>query len=182
MTGLHRPHRRDNFPFYPGTRNPRSPSRSGTTAKAAVLHPTGILTAVSNDPLAPGWFQGSGPNNSGAIAGVCAINSGTPTLCTVPAGLKLPVATQKIVFALYEVMFDAVSQARVRVVRERWISQMQSSGTMTQRGQQWCGIVEFQQPVIRLAALSFVPVGTNVQVTVIPANGGSGDATVFTVS
>lgn len=90
-------------------------------------------------------------------------------------------ATQKIVFALYEVMFDSSSNARVKVLRESWPSQLESAGAMTQRGQQWMGIVEFQQPVVRLAALSFVPVGTVLEFTVTPVGGGSSDATVFEV-
>lgn len=71
---------------------------SGTTSKAALYQPTGILTAGSSNPGAPGWFQGSGYNLSGAINGVGAINSGSPTLMTVPAGVTLPTAAQKIVF------------------------------------------------------------------------------------
>lgn len=78
---------------------------SGTTAKAAMYRPVGQLTGIGEDPLAPGWFQGAGPNNSGAINGVCAINSGSPTLCTVPAGPPLPVATNKIVFPYLSTVF-----------------------------------------------------------------------------
>jgi hypothetical protein len=91
-------------------------------------------------------------------------------------------ATQKLVWALYEVMFDASSNARAKVLKEMWPSQSKSSGTMSQRGQQWMGIVEFQQGVTRIQGLTFVPIGTNIQFTVIPANGGSSDATIFTVS
>lgn len=91
-------------------------------------------------------------------------------------------ATQKIVFALYEVMFDGSSNARVKVLRESWPSQLESSGTMTQRGQQWMGIVEFQESVVRLAALQYVPIGTVLEFTVTPVGGGSSDATIFGVS
>lgn len=80
---------------------------SGVTSKTALYQPTGILTAASNNPLGPGWFQGSGPNFSGAYNGVGAINSGSPTLMTVPAGLPLPVASQKIVFPYLSTVFTA---------------------------------------------------------------------------
>lgn len=91
-------------------------------------------------------------------------------------------ATQKLVWALYEVMFDGSANARAKVLKEGWPSQSKTSGTMSQRGQMWAGIIEFQQAVTRIQSLDFVPVGTNIQFTVIPINGGSGDATVFTVS
>lgn len=78
---------------------------SGTTSKTSLYQPTGILTAASNNPLAPGWFQGSGTNFSGAINGVGAISSGSPTLMTVPAGARLPTNSQKIVFPYLTTVF-----------------------------------------------------------------------------
>jgi hypothetical protein len=91
-------------------------------------------------------------------------------------------AVQLTVHALYAAIFDATSQARGRVLREMWPSQRTTSGTMTQRGQRWLGIIEFQQPVIRLTPGMFVPIGTSIQFTVEPINPGSTDTTVFTVT
>jgi hypothetical protein len=77
-------------------------------------------------------------------------------------------ATQSIVFALYSVCFDA-SGARAKVLHESWPSQSIEAGTQTQRGQQWKGVIEFQQPVIRIPT-TFVPIGTSLQITVEPVN------------
>lgn len=89
-------------------------------------------------------------------------------------------ATQAIVWALYTVIFDANSPARGQVLHESWPSQSPERGTQTQRGQMWRGILEFQQPVTR-APLSFVPAGVSLVETVLPAGGGSGDATIITI-
>ena len=90
-------------------------------------------------------------------------------------------ATQALVFELYSQLFDASGGARAKVLHESWPSQSKDSGTQTQRGQQWCGVVEFQQPVIK-SALSFVPAGTKLTLTVIPTNPGSTDATVIVIT
>jgi len=78
-------------------------------------------------------------------------------------------ATQAIVFALYEVMFDASGGARAKVLHESWPSQKADAGTQTQRGQQWMGVVEFQQPVRKVPA-TFAPIGTKIVMTVEPAS------------
>lgn len=89
-------------------------------------------------------------------------------------------ATQAIVWALYGVIFDDASPARGRVLREDWPSQSATAGSTTQRGQQWVGIIEFQEPV-RQVPRQFVPIGTFIEFTVQPLNAGSTDATVFDV-
>lgn len=78
---------------------------SGTTSKTSMYNPAGLFSAASDNPLSPGWFQSTGANQGGAIAGVGAINSGSPTLMTVPAGITLPTATQKIVFPYLTTVF-----------------------------------------------------------------------------
>ena len=91
-------------------------------------------------------------------------------------------ATQAVVFALYSVLFDASGPPRAKVLHESWPSQKIDSGTMTQRGQQWMGIVEFMQPVIRPTPTEFVPVGTYLIETIQPLNAGSTDGTVITIN
>lgn len=88
-------------------------------------------------------------------------------------------ATQSLVFALYSVCFDATG-ARARVLHESWPSQAESAGTQTQRGQQWKGVLEFQQPVTRIP-VQFVPIGTSLEMTVQPVNPGSTDPVVFNI-
>ena len=88
-------------------------------------------------------------------------------------------ATQAVVQALFVAMYDACGQ-RAKVLHESWPSQLVTAGSQTQRGQQWMGVVEFQQPVTRTPK-QFVPIGTYLIETVEPVNAGSGDATVITI-
>lgn len=90
-------------------------------------------------------------------------------------------ATQAIAHALYATMFDSITPGRVRVIQETWPSQAREAGTMTQRGQQMMLIVEIQMPVTK-AALQYVPIGTQIQLTVEPANPGSTDPQIITVT
>jgi hypothetical protein len=71
---------------------------SGTTAKAAVYRPIGQRTSIANNPCAPGWMQN-------CVNGVGSINSGSPTLMTVPAGVTLPVASDPIIFPYLSTIF-----------------------------------------------------------------------------
>ncbi len=89
-------------------------------------------------------------------------------------------ATQALYHALYEVLFDA-ALPMAKVLRSAWPSQKDDQGGMTQRGQQWMGIIELQFPVVN-PPLSFVPIGVQGQFTVEPANPASGDATIITFS
>jgi hypothetical protein len=90
-------------------------------------------------------------------------------------------ATQAIVHALYAVLFDASGPPRAQILHESWPSQKKEAGSTTQRGQQWCGILEMQQPVTR-PPLSFVPIGTYLQITVQPENPGATDPVTFDVT
>ena len=89
-------------------------------------------------------------------------------------------ATQALVFALMGVLFDEAG-AGYQLLREDWPSQKPDSGTMTQRGQVWMGIVEVQQGASK-APLSFVPIGVTGQITVEPVNPGSTDPIVIDIS
>jgi hypothetical protein len=90
-------------------------------------------------------------------------------------------AAQFLVGALYAVLFDAVGGLpRAKILHESWPSQSATSGTQTQRGQQWCGVLELQLPIRKLP-LSFVPHGTSLVLTVEPINPGSTDATIITI-
>jgi hypothetical protein len=79
---------------------------SGTTSKTAVYRPTGILAATANNPKGPGWFQGSGPNFSGAYNGVASVTAGLNTI-TIPTGVTIPVQGNKIVFPYLSTVFTA---------------------------------------------------------------------------
>lgn len=88
-------------------------------------------------------------------------------------------ATQRLAHMLYSELWDACA-GRAKVLREDWPSQKSTQATMTQRGQQWSGIIEVQMPVTR-APLRFVPIGTVAQITVQPVNPGSTDPVVIVV-
>jgi hypothetical protein len=91
-------------------------------------------------------------------------------------------ATQALVHALYAQLFDAVGGLpRAKILRESWPSQDEKQGAMTQRGQQWMGILEIQQPV-RTVPQTFVPEGVRLTITVVPVDPASGDATTITIT
>ena len=77
---------------------------TGTVSKPAMYRPIAQNSAVASDPLAPGWFQGSGPNFSGAFNGVGAISSGSPTHMTV-ASAAYPTNGQTLVFPYLSSVF-----------------------------------------------------------------------------
>jgi hypothetical protein len=70
---------------------------SGTISHAALYRPIAHRSAVANDPLAPGWFQGPGTNHSGAYNGVAAITAGSAVMC-VPNAETPPPVSQVVVF------------------------------------------------------------------------------------
>lgn len=89
-------------------------------------------------------------------------------------------ATQFLVNGLAAVLWDMFGP-RARVLREAWPSQTVEAGTTTQRGQQWFGVVEFEQPITHVP-MQFVPVGTYLVETVQPVNAGSADSTVIKIT
>jgi hypothetical protein len=84
----------------------QSVTDAGTTAKAALYRPIAQKTGVTNNPLAPGWFQGSGPNLGGAFNGVAAIAGGSAVMC-VPAAETAPSIGQQVVFPYLASVFRA---------------------------------------------------------------------------
>lgn len=76
-------------------------------------------------------------------------------------------ATQALSHALVWQLFDMLGT--VSILRESWPSQTERQGAMTQRGQQWCGLLEVELPVYK-PALGFVPIGTSLEIVVEPAD------------
>jgi hypothetical protein len=79
---------------------------SGTFAKPAMYNPIDQRSAIANDPLAPGWFQGSGPNLSGAFNGVASIQAASAVMC-VPSSQLAPSAGTAVVFPYLPTVFTA---------------------------------------------------------------------------
>lgn len=79
---------------------------SGTTAKAANYRPIGQTSPATSNPLAPGWFQGPGPNLSGAINGVANITAASVVMC-VPSTETAPSVGQEVVFPYLTTIFTA---------------------------------------------------------------------------
>jgi len=79
---------------------------SGTIAEAALYRPIAQKSGVSSNPTAPGWFQGPGPNLSGATNGVAAITASSAVIC-VPSSETAPGAGQTIVFPYLANVFTA---------------------------------------------------------------------------
>ncbi len=70
---------------------------SGTTAHAAMYRPIATRSGVTNNPLAPGWFQGSGPNHCGAFNGVANVTAASAVMC-IPSTETAPTVGETIVF------------------------------------------------------------------------------------
>lgn len=91
-------------------------------------------------------------------------------------------ACQALAFALYSVFFDETGGLpRARVLHEDWPSQKLDSGSMTQRGQTYVQVIEFQQGVSKLPG-TFAPIGVSGQFTVQPVNPASGDPIVIDIT
>ncbi|MGC2400607.1 MAG: hypothetical protein WA510_12515, partial [Acidobacteriaceae bacterium] len=68
-------------------------------AKQAMYRPIAPLTAVANNPLAPGWMVG-------ASNGVAATSNGSGVIC-VPSSQTPPAVGQKVVFPYFSTVFTA---------------------------------------------------------------------------
>ena len=96
-------------------------------------------------------------------------------------------ATQALLYQLRIVCIDAMgSSDRCRVLRGSWPSQLPANhplatGTQSQRGQQWMGVMQFWQPVTT-TPLQYVPAGTSLTFDVGTVSGGSSDDTTFQVT
>lgn len=90
-------------------------------------------------------------------------------------------ATQAIAHCFYAQLFDAVGGLpRARILRESWPSQEEGQAAMTQRGQQWMGIVQIQMPVYR-SAIAFAPQGVGATILVQPQNPATEDPITINV-
>jgi hypothetical protein len=79
---------------------------SGTTAHAAMYRPIAMRSGITNDPVAPGWFQGSGPNHSGAYNGVANITASSAVIC-IPSTETAPTMGETMVFHYLPSVFTA---------------------------------------------------------------------------
>jgi len=92
-------------------------------------------------------------------------------------------ATQALAFALVGVLFDELGGG-FRILHEDWPSQMPESGVVTQRGQIWRGLFEFQQTATKAPGVpnQFAPIGVSAAMVVEPVNPGSGDPITITIT
>ena len=79
---------------------------SGTTAHAAMYRPIAMRTGITNNPVAPGWFQGPGPNHSGAYNGVANITASSAAIC-IPSTETAPTVGETMVFPYLASVFTA---------------------------------------------------------------------------
>jgi hypothetical protein len=80
---------------------------SGTvTQHAASYRPTGLFTVWANNPLGPGWIQGPGPNNNGAINGVAITTQNSAVIC-IPTSETEPATGDKIIFPYFSTIFTS---------------------------------------------------------------------------
>jgi hypothetical protein len=134
------------------TPNPRTPTARGSAEQQAETSEPQLATELLTFEV---FVNGSAPNYG--ASGV------DPDFADFDA-------TQAIVHALYAELFDAVGGLpRAKILQESWPSQLESQGAMTQRGQQWRGILEVQMPV-RKKPITFVPIGTSGEIIVQPAH------------
>lgn len=76
-------------------------------------------------------------------------------------------ATQALSHAMFAELFDMLGN--VSLLRESWPSQVEAQGAMTQRGQQWMGIIQIPVPV-RPTPIPWVPSGVIGEIDVQPAD------------
>jgi hypothetical protein len=79
---------------------------SGTTAHAANYRPIAMRSGVTNNPTAPGWFQGPNPNYSGAYNGAANITASSATIC-IPSTEAAPTVGETMVFPYLASVFTA---------------------------------------------------------------------------
>ncbi len=79
---------------------------SGTTAHAAMYRPIAMRSGVTNNPTAPGWFEGPGPNFSGAYNGVANITAASAVVC-IPSTETAPTVGATMVFPYLPSVFTA---------------------------------------------------------------------------
>ena len=79
---------------------------SGTTAHAAMYRPIAMRSGVTNNPVAPGWFQGPGANHSGAYNGVANVTASSAVVC-IASTETAPVIGETMVFPYLASVFTA---------------------------------------------------------------------------
>jgi hypothetical protein len=80
---------------------------SGTTAHAAMYRPLAMRSGVTNNPVAPGWFQGPGANASGAYNGVANVTAASAVIC-IASTETAPTVGETIVFPYLPTVFTAI--------------------------------------------------------------------------
>jgi hypothetical protein len=142
--------------------NLNRPQQRGTAEQQTMHQQPQLATDFTTFQV---FVTGSGPDYGGALA---------PDFADFDS-------VQALVHALYCVLFDAVGGLpRARILRTSWPSQADDQAGMSQRGQQWMGILEIQQPIVK-TPLAFAPIGVTGQFTVQPG-ASSGDAIVIEVT
>jgi hypothetical protein len=79
---------------------------SGTTARTALYRPIAVRSGVTNNPVAPGWFQGPGANYSGAYNGVANVTASSAAIC-IPSTETAPTVGETMVFPYLPAVFTA---------------------------------------------------------------------------
>jgi hypothetical protein len=90
----------------------QSVNDSGTTAHAAMYRPIAMRSGVTNNPTAPGWFQGPGANFSGAYNGVANITAASAVVC-IPSTETAPPVGATMVFPYLASVFTATVSSTV---------------------------------------------------------------------
>lgn len=130
---------------------PRSPTPRGSPEQISMTEQPQLATELLTFEV---YINASGPDYGDAIS---------PDFADFDA-------TQAIVHAFYAELFDAVGGLpRAKILQESWPSQDERQGAMTQRGQQWMGILEIEMPV-RKVPIPFVPVGVVGEIIVQPVD------------
>jgi hypothetical protein len=102
------------------------------TQHAGTYRPEGLFTVWANYPLGPGWFQGAGPNNTGAINGV-ATTDGTVNVTITSS--TLPLAGQQIIFPYTSAGVFTTTVSSISGSAAVLANAFPVSGTLTQ--QEW---------------------------------------------
>jgi hypothetical protein len=128
---------------------PRSPTERGSPEQQTMTSEPQLATELLTFEV---YVNGAGPDYGNALS---------PDFADFDA-------TQAIVHALFAELYDAVGGLpRAKILEESWPSQEETQGAMTQRGQQWRGVLEVQIPV-RKVPVPFVPIGVSGEIIVQP--------------
>ncbi len=76
------------------------------TTHPANYRPAGIFTVWANYPLGPGWIEGPGVHNTGAINGVAVTTQNSAVIC-IPTSETQPPVGQTIIFPYFATIFTS---------------------------------------------------------------------------